>query len=391
MQVEITTFDTTLRDGAQSLPQENQFPVGSKSEAADGIASLGVGVIEAGFPATPGDAEEVKEVAQKVGNRHYPVEVWSNKGHIGTVTPAPVIAGLSRTMPDDIEKSWEAVNVAQRPRIHTFISTDADHMMTKFPGKTPKEVLEMGRSAIKLAKQFTQEKAGATVEFSAEAASTTDPSYLERVVKMAADEGVDVINVPDTVGQRTPQWMKAFYAQVIQWAKTINPEVTISAHNHNDMGLAIANTFSLVEAAAEVAHNERSTVRIQAETTLCGLGERAGNADIFPFMANLFKFSGDLVADSSWAFNPHRSVPIASGVMALAGLEVPRQSPIIGRDTNVHRSGIHSDGIIKGGDEDGYRIYTPFDPTFWGHLRKAQHEEGRYQGRKGIAAARQAS
>ena len=243
--------------------------------------------------------------------------------------------------------------------------------------------MEMGRQAVSFAREISDEHKNASVEFSAEAASTTDMAYLEKAIRSAVVEGANVINVPDTVGQRDPVWMHSFYRQVIDWVTKENPETVISAHNHNDIGLAVANTLSLVGAAADYADSTDSKVNIQAESTICGLGERAGNADIFSFMGGVFKFSEGLSAPISWKFNQSRSVEVARNVMAFGERTVHRQAPIVGEDTNVHRSGIHSDGVIKG----GFQLYTPHDPRFWGHSNDAIHQEGRYQGKSGRAAA----
>ena len=380
-EVYVEIFDTTLRDGAQSLPQNNQFPTGSKPEIANMIAELGVGVIEAGFPATPGDQEEVREVAKNIGNNLYEVQSWTNSEHDSRTTryKHPVIAGLSRTKAEDIEAAWSAVHVAQRPRIHTFISTDPEHMSAKFPDQSPEQVLRLGERSVKFAKSISSEHKDATVEFSAEAATTTDIDYLERVVKSAIDAGADIINLPDTVGQRNPVWMMTFYRRAIRWARETNPNIIVSAHNHNDLGAAVVNSYALIQAASIEADHSEHDVKVQVESTICGLGERAGNADVFSVVAQLFKFGDEEQSRISWEFNPARSVEIARTVMAFAGWDVPRQCPIVGKDTNVHRSGIHSDGVIKG----GYQIYTPHNPTFWGHPTEARHEEGRYQGTNG--------
>lgn len=382
-QVSVEFFDTTLRDGAQALPAENQFPESTKSEIADYIALLGVTTIEAGFPRTPGDGVEVRAVAEDVGQRTYPVRNWHSGVESSVSEFTPVIAGLSRTTPEDIDATWEAVSPAHRPRIHTFVSTDPEHMASKFPGKTPDDVLEMGRKAVRYARNVTSDRPEATVEFSAEAATTTDMNYLERVVKTAIEEGADVINLPDTVGQRNPFWMRNFYEKAIGWVVDTNPDTVISAHNHNDLGNAVSNSWSLIDAAAAVSVRRNVNVRTQLEGTICGLGERAGNADIFPTAAHLHKFGNDLPAEVTWQFNPEHSVGVAADVLAFAGIEVGRQNPIVGSDTNVHRSGIHSDGVIKG----GHRIYTPYDPVFWGHSERARHEDGRYQGKHGKSAA----
>jgi 2-isopropylmalate synthase len=378
--VEIDFFDTTLRDGAQSLPEANQFPDGSKVEIAGYIADLGVDVIEAGFPKTPGDAEEVQAVANEVGNRPRPVTVWQNgQVYIPKIDTLPVIAGLCRTIPEDIAVTWDSVKNARRPRIHTFVSTDNEHMRAKFPGKTRTQVLEIGRSAVILARELTRSNKNATVEFSAEAASTTDILYLEDVIRAAINAGADVINLPDTVGQRDPFWMKTFYSRAIGWIMSENSDVILSAHNHNDRDMATANTMAMIYAAIEYAKKNQRLVKLQVEATICGLGERAGNTDIFPVAASLYKDTTENSVDVQWAFNRDQSVTVATKVLGLAGLDVPRQSPIVGEDTNVHRSGIHSDGVIKGGHE----IYTPHDPKYWGHSESARHEEGKYQGASG--------
>jgi 2-isopropylmalate synthase len=237
----------------------------------------------------------------------------------------------------------------------------------------------MGMRAVSYAKEISAEHNGASVEFSAEAASTTSADFLERVIKGAIDAGADIVNVPDTVGQRTPAFMRQFYRKVIEWVQATNPDVIVSAHNHNDMGNAVANTFSLVEAATEIAIEQQASVGIQLETTICGLGERAGNADVFPVMANIFQTAPYAASRIGWQFKPVRSVEVANFVMEQAGTSVGRQSSIVGSDILVHRSGIHSDGIDKG----GHRIYTPIDPTFWGHGVNAVHEDGKYQGTRG--------
>ncbi|MGZ6005272.1 MAG: LeuA family protein, partial [Candidatus Saccharimonadales bacterium] len=364
---------------------ENQFPVGSKPEIADMIANLGVSVIEAGFPRTEGDREQVEEVARTIGNKTYRVDSWVDGKQIGIPLTRPVIAGLCRTTPEDVEVTWDAVQHAKRPRIHTFISTDPEHMASKFPGKTPDEVLAMGVNAVEQAKALTLEHPSARVEFSAEAASTTEPKYLERVVKSAVYAGADVINVPDTVGERDPFWMYNFYRGVIRWVKDSNPEVTISAHNHNDLGNAAPNSLALVRAAVDHSTTTGESVDVQIESTITGLGERAGNADLFTVIGNLFKAGDDgaFEAPVGWKFNPRFSVITARQVLSFAGLEVNRQHPIVGSDVVTHRSGIHSDGVLKG----GFRIYTPTDMTFYGHDVNARHEEGMYQGAKGRAAA----
>ena len=383
--VEFASFDTTLRDGAQALDEnEHQFKRGAKPDIAAAIANLGVDVIEAGFPATPDDADEVREVARSVGNHQREVINWRNGQKIDTsYSSIPAIAGLSRATPGDIEATWDAIKDAARPRIHTFISVDDEHMRAKFPGASPDDVLAMGCNAIRLAKDASKHRDEATVEFSAEASTTADEKFLESVVKMGAEEGVDVLNMPDTVGQRDPFWMYEFYTKILSWALPINPDVTISSHPHNDLGLAVANSIALVRAATDYAAETQQRVRVQAEGTICSLGERAGNADLIAIMGGLFKFTQGYRAPVDFSLNPQRAVQTATEVMHAASYEVPPKSPIVGSETNTHRSGIHSDGVIKG----GFEMYTPHDPRFWGHNQAAVHETGRYQGRNGTQAA----
>lgn len=382
-EVHVTIFDTTARDGAQSLPSANQFPDGSKYIIANEVARLGVGVIEAGFPRTPFDAEAVQSVAQSIGRDSYQVSEWVDGQKVAEKHRPPVIAGLCRVNPIDIEAGWSAVQDAVHPRIHTFVSTDNHHRKAKFPGVTKNDLVEMARQGVAYARAVSSENANTTIEFSAEAASTTSLSYLEKVIRTAIDEGADVINVPDTVGQKEPLYMQNFYKKIISWVMKTNPDTIISAHNHNDLGMAVANTGMLVAAAARWASKHQQTTRVQLETTVCGIGERAGNADVFPCAANLFKFSPDQPVPIRWEFNPENSVRAARTVMGLAGITVDRQNPIVGSDIMRHRSGIHSDGVLKGGHE----MYTPFHPVFWGHEKNAIHEEGKYQGKAGTAAA----
>lgn len=389
-EVIVDILDTTLRDGAQSLPEVNQFQEGSKYKITKKLAEFGIGVIEAGFPASRNDKgdltdfDEFQETARRI-TEPIAVKEWQNGENIGTVERIPIIAGLTSAVPEHIELTWEALHVAANPRTHTFISTDRGHMEAKFPGMTPDEVLSMGIKGIRTAKELSADHPGATTEFSAEAASTTDDIFLERVIKSSVDEGINVFNSPDTVGQKNPFQMLEHYTKVIEWAKSVNPNIKISAHPHNDLGNAVANTIALVHAAVDYARLHSDSVHVQLETTVCGLGERGGNADVFPVLANLFKFfSKDHDIPVKWLINPHMAVPTANEIMSYGNMEVHRQNPVIGRDTNVHRSGIHSSGVLKG----GHTIYSPYDPRFWGHIQSAVHEDGKYQGRAGRSAVK---
>lgn len=381
--VTVQFFDTTLRDGAQSLPARHQFPAGSKPRIAKQIAQLGTNVIEAGFPATPEDAAEVMAVAKSVGQASFTTSAWDATGNASQTEFTPIIAGLSRAVRADIDATWQAIKSAKYPRIHTFVSTSDFHRQNKFPGVSRDGLIDIAVNAVAYAKEVSADHPGASIEFSAEAASTTDPIYLKQVIESAITAGADVVNMPDTVGERDPIWMRDFYHDVISWTKAASNSIVVSAHNHNDLGNAVTNSFMLVRVASEYAKQAKDDITIQIEATICGLGERAGNADMFAVMGNLFKFAEDLGVDIEWQFSPSRSVAAAHSVMQAAGFHVDRQQPIVGSDTNVHRSGIHSDGVIKG----GHSMYTPFDPTFWGHQQQAVHEDGKYQGKAGRQAA----
>lgn len=386
--VEVSFFDTSLRDGAQALPYGHQFPDGVKPEIAKHIASLGIDTIEAGFPGNSADFLEVEAVAKTVGRDKVGVETWSDGKFADNVITTPEIAGLARAHPADIEATWKAVSPASRARIHLFAPTDDRHITTKFAGAQRSEVLSMIRDGVSLAKQLQINHSAATIEFSPEIATTSDSDFLERSVKTALEQGADVINVPDTVGQRDPFWMYDFYRRVIRWVVSVNSDATISAHNHNDLGMAVANTLALVRAAADHASHHSVRIRTQLETVISNAGERAGNADIFPVAAALFQFSSEMAAKINWQFNPAKSVKVATTVLGFANLEVPHKNPIVGAGINEHLSGVHSDAILKGGKK-GHELYTPFDPVFWGHTEHAVHGDGKYQGRRGREAARQ--
>lgn len=409
-EVNVRGFDTTPRDGAQSLPPGHTFPFNRKVEVVDAIATLGMGVIETGFPATPPkeghigptEAEQVRAVAETVGRTPYEVVEWRDGVMVASRERAPIIAALCRADYDDIEKTWAAIEPSDRPMIHTFVSTEDHHREVKFPGVSREDLIEMARKAAAFAKSISSGHTGAMAEVSAEAAFHTDAEYLERFTKTIANEGVDVINFPDTLGLgRVLQSVRRFY-HYIDWAMNVNPDIIISSHPHNDKGKAVANTEALVEAATLWAAHHGQTVNIQAETTVCGVGERAGNADVFPFMASMFDdpsadkipaidgiFHQDVYDEVSWRwqFNPWNSVSVARKVLGFAGLAPHRQSPVVGDDIATHRSGIHSSAVVKGG-EAGHELYTGIVPTQWGHAKNAIHEEGPYQGRAGTAAAR---
>ncbi|MEK7205396.1 MAG: 2-isopropylmalate synthase, partial [candidate division NC10 bacterium] len=238
----ILIFDTTLRDGEQSPGYSMNTK--EKLEMAKQLARLGVDVIEGGFPiASEDDFEAVKTIAQHL------------KG-------GPIIAGLCRAKDIDIDRAWEALKHAERPRIHTFIATSEIHIKYKLKS-TQEEVLEAAVAAVKRAKRYTED-----VEFSPEDAHRTDQDFLCRVVEAAIRAGATTINIPDTVGYGLPWEFGERIRNLMRRVPGIE-RVVVSAHCHDDLGLAVANSLEAIRAGAR-----------QVECTINGIGERAGNASL---------------------------------------------------------------------------------------------------------------
>src|SRR5579875_2158239 len=235
----IIIFDTTLRDGEQS--PGFSMNLDEKLRMAEALAALGVDVIEAGFPiASPGDFEAVRAVAERI--------------------QGPVICGLARSGRDDVLRAAEALRPAKRKRIHTFISTSPLHMKYKLRME-PEAVLEAVTASVSLARQHTDD-----VEWSAEDGSRTEPEFLCRCVEAAIKAGATTINIPDTVGYAVPDDITRIFGMLRERVPGAD-KVILSTHNHNDLGLAVANTLAAVRAGVR-----------QIECTINGIGERAGNA-----------------------------------------------------------------------------------------------------------------
>src|SRR5947209_9578343 len=237
----VRIFDTTLRDGEQSpgISLNRQ----EKLEIAHQLARLGVDIIEAGFPITsPGDFESVQAIAREV--------------------QGPVICGLARTGSQDIDAAWNAVRDAERPRIHTFIATSDIHIERKLQ-TTRDDVKGQARAAVAHAKQYTDD-----VEFSPEDGSRSDVEFMAEVIQIALDEGATTINVPDTVGYTMPHEYGAMFKELYRLVPDLR-KVVVSVHCHNDLGLAVANSFAGLQAGCR-----------QVECAVNGIGERAGNASL---------------------------------------------------------------------------------------------------------------
>ncbi len=312
----IYIFDTTLRDGEQSpgisLNQRE------KVEIAEQLARLEVDVIEAGFPvSSPGEFEAVRNIAKNV------------KG--------PVICALARADRNDIDWAWEAIMFAERPLIHTFLSTSEYHLKYQIK-KSPKQVVEMAREAVAYSRKYTE-----NVEFSAMDATRSDPQFLYQVLTEAVKAGATVINVPDTVGYAVPDEFAALIKGVMENVDGID-KVILSVHCHNDLGLAVANSLAAIRAGAR-----------QVECAINGLGERAGNCSLeeIVMVINTRKDATDLTTGVKT-----REIYQASRLVSmLTGYNVQPNKAIVGENAFAHESGIHQDGVLK--NRATYEIMSP--------------------------------
>jgi 2-isopropylmalate synthase len=314
--VRITIFDTTLRDGEQSPGcSMNQQ---EKLRLAHQLDRLGVDVIEAGFPiASDGDFESVRAIA--------------------SVVRRPVIAGLARACHADIERAWEALKGAAHPRIHVFLATSDIHLQYKLR-ITRDQCIAQAREAVRFAKSLCSD-----VEFSPEDATRTDPDFLCRVLDAVVEAGATTLNIPDTVGYAVPAEFGDLIATIRRRVNGIE-NVVISAHCHNDLGMAVAN------ALAAVANGAR-----QVECTINGIGERAGNASLEEIVMAMrvrrdqFPYETGVASEQIFA---------ASQMLSeITGVPVQPNKAITGRNAFAHEAGIHQDGVLK--NPLTYEIMTP--------------------------------
>jgi 2-isopropylmalate synthase len=302
----VIIFDTTLRDGEQS--PGISLNSAEKLEIAHQLARLGVDVIEAGFPiASPGDFEAVRAIAREVHG--------------------PVIAGLARAHSADIERAAEAVRDAERPRIHTFISTSDIHIEHQLQS-TREDVLGQARAAVAHAKSFVDD-----VEFSPMDATRADVEFTASVVAAAIEEGATTVNIPDTVGYAMPDEYAAFLARLYELAPGLR-DVVLSVHCHDDLGLAVANSFAGVKAGAR-----------QVECAINGIGERAGNASLEEFVMLLHTRAADVGLTTG--VQTREIARTSRLVSRLTGYPVQPNKAIVGRNAFAHESGIHQDGVLK--------------------------------------------
>jgi 2-isopropylmalate synthase len=311
----IYIFDTTLRDGEQ-VPG-CKLNTGEKVELALELESLGVDIIEAGFPiSSPGDFESVTQISRTIKDA--------------------VICGLSRAVQKDIEVAAQALRYARRGRIHTGIGTSDFHIKSKF-NSTREAILERAVQCVKWARNFTDD-----VEFYAEDAGRTDNEYLARVIEAVIAAGATTVNIPDTTGYCLPHQYGEKIAYLVNHVSNIDRAV-ISCHCHNDLGLATANSISGVISGAR-----------QIECTINGLGERAGNTSLEEVVMILKQHKDlDLYTD----INTRQLNPLSRKVSDTMRMPVQPNKAIVGANAFSHSSGIHQDGFLK--DAQTYEIINP--------------------------------
>ena len=313
----VLIFDTTLRDGEQVPGCKLNTP--QKIEIAQHLELLGVDVIEAGFPiSSPGDFKSVVEISKNVSE--------------------PIVCGLSRGVKKDIEVAADALRYARRPRIHTGLGTSDSHIKYKFQS-TRERILEWAAEAVAHAKKYVED-----VEFYAEDAGRTDNEYLARVCEAAIKAGATVLNIPDTTGYCLPDEYGAKIKYLVDNVRGIE-NVVISAHCHNDLGLATANAISAVMNGAR-----------QVECTINGIGERAGNTSLEE-VAMIIKQHPRLNVTNR--INSKLLNPISRLVAERMGMLVQPNKAIVGSNAFAHSSGIHQDGVIK--HRETYEIIDPVD------------------------------
>ena len=313
----IKIFDTTLRDGEQSPGASMNTE--EKIQIAAQLERLGVDIIEAGFAAaSPGDFDAIEKIAQRVENS--------------------TVCSLARAVDADVKAAGEAIAKAKMKRIHTFIATSPIHMEYKLKMK-PDEVIKRAVRAVEYARTFVED-----VEFSCEDAGRSDISFMKEISDAVIEAGATTINLPDTVGFRLPFEIGAM---VKEMSKYVRGRAIISVHNHNDLGLGVANSLEAVVNGAR-----------QVECTINGLGERAGNAALEEIVMAL-KVRGDVFSNFVTNINTKEIYPTSRLIANITGIEPQPNKAIVGKNAFAHESGIHQDGVLK--HKETYEIISPKD------------------------------
>lgn len=313
---QVRIFDTTLRDGDQS--PGISFDMDEKLEIAEQLGLLGVDIIEAGFPqASQSDFEAVQAIA----------ELYGQSG--------PIVCGLARTALADIDRCWEAIQPAEKSRIHVFIATSENHMQNKLK-MTREQVMKETARGVSHARQYTDD-----VEFSPEDASRSDFDFMREVLQVAVDAGATTLNIPDTVGHILPD---EYALQLSDIRNTVTGEYTISTHCHDDLGLSVSNSLAGIKAGAR-----------QVEVAVNGIGERAGNAALEPIIAAIdhradyFQVRTDI--------DRTRLRETSKLVARLSGFPVAPNTAVVGDNAFAHEAGIHQHGMLE--DSTTYEILDP--------------------------------
>ena len=313
----IKIFDTTLRDGEQSPGASMNTE--EKIQIAIQLEKLGVDIIEAGFAAaSPGDFDAISQIAKRVTNS--------------------TVCSLARAIDRDIKVAGEAIAEAKRKRIHTFIATSSIHMEHKLK-MTPEEVIKRAVRAVSYAREFVED-----VEFSCEDAGRSDIGFLKEISDAVIEAGASTINLPDTVGFRLPHEIGEMVKIMSEY---VGQRAIISVHNHNDLGLGVANSLSAIENGAR-----------QVECTINGLGERAGHAALEEIVMTL-KTRQDVFSNYRTNINTKEIFPSSRLIATITGIEPQPNKAIVGKNAFAHESGIHQDGMLK--NRETYEIISPAD------------------------------
>ena len=337
----VILFDTTLRDGEQSPGISLNPP--EKLEIAAQLARLGVDVIEAGFPiASPGDFEAVQSIARSV--------------------EGPVITALARAQAPDVDAAWNAIRDAERPRIHTFISTSDIHIIHQF-NSTRENIKGQARAAVAQARALCDD-----VQFSPMDATRADVEYTAEVLQIALEEGASTINIPDTVGYTVPDEYAAFLGRLYALVPGLR-DVVLSVHCHDDLGLAVANSLAGLRAGAR-----------QVECAVNGIGERAGNTSLEEIIMLLRTREAEIGLTTGAV--PREIARTSRMVSRLTGYVVQPNKAIVGRNAFAHEAGIHQDGVLK--ERSTYEI---MDAAEIGYDDVNSLVLGKHSGRHALAQA----